>query len=190
MNNFEALVSEIERIGKNKPHVIVGITGFGGAGKSYLSDRLRDYFGIDDNQIVRIDNLYGPNPRGSSIFDQSDWELIESILKASSAGKRLEYQGRDYKGKILYFDEDLPEIVIFEGIRLLQPKFNQYFDISVWIDCPQNFAVERAKARDRLQGEDEETIGRWDTDWGPKDKKYFDIYRPDQLASFIYEDYQ
>ena len=65
MNNFEALVSKIERIGKNKPHVIVGITGFGGSGKSYLSDRLRDYFGIDDNQIVRIDNLYGPNPRGS-----------------------------------------------------------------------------------------------------------------------------
>ena len=190
MNNFEALVSKIERIAKNKHHVIVGITGFGGSGKSHLADRLRDHFGVDDNQIVRIDNLYGLNPKGPSIFDQSDWGLIESILKDSSVGKRLEYQGKDYKGKVLYFDEDLPKIVIFEGIRLLQPKFNQYFDISVWIDCPQDFAVERAKTRDRSQGEDEETIGRWDTDWGPKDKKYFDIYRPDQLASFIYKDYQ
>ena len=190
MNNFEALVSKIERIGKNKPHVIVGITGFGGSGKSYLSDRLRDYFGIDDNQIVRIDNLYGPNPRGSSIFDQSDWELIESILKASSAGKRLEYQGKDYKGKILYFDEDLPEIVIFEGIRLLQPKFNKYFDFQVWIDCPQDFAIKRAKERDLSQGENEERVAMWDTDWGPKDKKYFDTYRPARLAALRYTAYK
>ena len=190
MNDFDALVSKIEQIAKNKPHTIIGITGFGGSGKSYLTDRLKDHFGINDDQIVRIDNLYGLNPNGPGIFDQSDWNLIEHILKDSSAGKRIKYQGKDNKGKVLYFDEDLPEIVIFEGIRLLQPKFNQYFDISVWIDCPQYFAIERAKARDRSQGEDEETVGGWDIDWGPKDKKYFDTYRPDQLANFIYDDYQ
>ncbi|SVB34635.1 uncharacterized protein METZ01_LOCUS187489, partial [marine metagenome] len=54
------MVSKIERIAKNKPHIIIGITGFGGSGKSHLADRLRDHFGINDNQIVRIDNLYGP----------------------------------------------------------------------------------------------------------------------------------
>ena len=190
MNDFEALVSKIERITKNKPHILIGITGFGGSGKSYLANRLRDHFGINDNQIVRIDNLYGQNPKGPGIFDQSDWNLIEHILKDSSVGKRIRYQGKDHKGKLLRFDEDLPKIVIFEGIRLLQPKFSQYFDISVWIDCPQDFAIKRAKARDRSQGEDEETVSGWDTDWGPKDKKYFDTYRPDQLASFIYKDYQ
>ena len=190
MNDFEALVSKIEQISKNKPHVIIGITGFGGSGKSHLTDTLKDHFGINDDQIVRIDNLYGPNPNGPSMFDQSDWNLIEHILKDSTAGKRIKYQGKDNKGKALHFNEDLPEIVIFEGIRLLQPRFNQYFDISVWIDCPQDFAIERAKARDRSQGANEETVGGWDTDWGPKDKKYFDSYRPDQLASFIYRDYQ
>ena len=190
MNNFEALVSKIEQIGKSKRHVIMGITGFGGSGKSHLADRLRDHFGINDNQIVRIDSLYGPDPNGPSIFDQSNWTLIEHILQDSSTGRRIKYRGRDHKGKVLYFDEDLPKIVIFEGIRLLQPKFNQYFDISVWIDCPQDFAIERAKARDRSQGADEETVGGWDTDWGPKDKEYFDSYRPDQLANFIYRDYQ
>ena len=39
MNNFEALVSKIEQIAKNKPHIIIGITGFGGSGKSHLADR-------------------------------------------------------------------------------------------------------------------------------------------------------
>ena len=76
----------------------------------------------------------------------------------------MKYQGKGDTGKVLHLDEDLPQTVIFEGIRLLQPKFDQYFDISAWIDCPQDFAIERAKDRDRSQGEDEETVNRWDTD--------------------------
>ena len=93
MNNFEALVSKIEQLAKNKPHIIIGITGVGGSGKSHIANRLRDHFGINDNQVVRIDNLYGQNPKGPSIFDQSDWNLIEHILRDSNAGKRIRYQG-------------------------------------------------------------------------------------------------
>ncbi|GAG89728.1 unnamed protein product [marine sediment metagenome] len=87
----------------------------------------------------------------------------------------------------MHFDEELPKLVIVEGIRLLQPKLIPNFDISVWIDCPQAIAIQRAKARDRKQGEDEQTVERWDTDWGPKDKEYFDMYRPDKIATFIYK---
>ncbi len=190
MSDFKKLVSKIEKVAKNKPHTIIGITGYGGSGKSHLADRLKTHFDINDNQIVRIDNLYGQNPKGPSIFDQSDWNLIGHILQDACAGKRIRYQGKDRNGKVLFFDEDLPKVVIFEGIRLLQPKYSKYFDISIWIDCPQNFAIKRAKVRDRSQGEDEKTVGAWDTDWGPKDKKYFDTYRPDKLANFIYKDYQ
>ena len=187
MSTFKKLVSRIEQVAKNKPHIVTGITGYGGSGKSHLADRLRDHY---DNQVVRIDNLYGQNPNGPNILDQSDWNLIGDILQNSSAGKRIKYQGKDHNGNILFFDEDLPRVVIFEGIRLLQPRLNQYFDIRVWIDCPQDVAIERAKIRDRSQGENEKTVGKWDTDWGPKDKKYFDIFRPDKLANFIYKDYQ
>jgi uridine kinase len=190
MSNFTKLVSKIKALLEIKPHIVIAISGFGGAGKSHLSDRLRDYFKIKDDQVVRIDNLYGPNPKGPDIFDQSDWPLINIILQNVRAGKKLQYQGKDDKGKILYFNEELPKVVIFEGIRLLQPNLLSYFDISVWIDCPQDFAIQRAKTRDRAQGDDEQTVSGWDTDWGPKDKKYFERYRPDQLANFIYEDYR
>lgn len=190
MSSFKKLVSRIEQVAEDKPHTVTGITGYGGSGKSHLANKLRDHFDINDNQVIRIDNLYGLNPKGPNIFDQSDWNLISNILQKSNAGKRIKYQGKDHKGNILFFDEDLPKVVIFEGIRLLQPNLNQYFDIRVWIDCPQDFAIARAKVRDRSQGENEETVGKWDTDWGPKDKKYFDLFRPDKLANFIYKDYQ
>ena len=186
-NSFENLVTKIEQLTTKKPHVVVAISGFGGAGKSHLADRLRDHFKIKDSQIVRIDHLYGPNPNGPDIFDQTDWPLVTRILQDAHAGKRLKYQGKGSKGEILYFDEALPKVVIFEGVRLLQPQLMSNFDVSVWIDCPQEFALGRAKTRDREQGDCEQEINKWDTDFGPKDKKYFDTYRPDQIATFIYK---
>ncbi len=188
MNKFDELITAIEELMKQKLHVVIAISGFGGSGKSHLTNKLCDYFKIKENQVVCIDNLYGPNPNGPDIFDQSDWPLIESILKDVCAGKKLQYQGKSFKGNILHFDEELPKVVIFEGIRLLQPKLLPYFDMSIWIDCPQELAIKRAKARDRAQGEDEHTINRWDTDWGPKDKEYFEKFHPDQLATFLYEE--
>ncbi len=187
MKKFDELVLAIEALMLQKPHVVVAISGFGGAGKSHLANRLRDYFKIKDTQVIRIDNLYSSSPDGPNIFDQSNWPLIETILGDVPTVKRLKYQGKDFRGNMLSFDEELPKVVIIEGIRLLQPKLLSYFDISVWLDCPQDFAIQRAKVRDREQGEDEQTVNRWDTDWGPKDREYFDKFRPDQLASFLYK---
>jgi uridine kinase len=187
---FQDLVKEIEEQLIHKPRIVVAISGFGGSGKSHLADQLRDHFSIKDEQLIRIDQLYGPNPNGPGILDQSDWELLARILGDIHLGKRLQYQGKSDKGERILCDEPLPRVVIVEGIRLLQPRFMHYFDLSVWIDCPQEFAKARAKARDRSQGDDEQTVARWDTDWGPKDREYFDTYRPDQLGTFLYRDYK
>ncbi len=189
MNDFDKLVVQIENLLEVQPRAVVAISGFGGSGKSHLAGRLCDYFKIQTDQIVCIDNLYGPNPNGPGIMDQTNWPLVHLILRDVLAGKRLKYRGKDYRGNALHFDVELPKVVLFEGIRLLQPKLVSKFDISVWIDCPQKFALQRAKERDRLQGESEEMVNRWDTDWGPKDKKYFEQYRPDKLATLLYSQY-
>lgn len=186
VGGFEALVTQINELKKAKSHVVVAISGFGGSGKSYLTDKLQDYFKIKDAQVVRIDNLYGPNSNGPDIFDQSDWPLIERLLQDVRLGKRLQYRGKTFTGERPDFDEPLPEVIIFEGIRLLQPRLMPYFDLAVWIDCPQEIAKARAKARDREQGEDEATVQLWDTDWGPKDREYFERFQPDRLASFLF----
>jgi hypothetical protein len=105
---FDELVTQIERLMPVKHHVVVGVSEFGGAGKSHLADRLRDNFEIKDEQIVRIDSLYGANPNGDGIFDQSDWPLLARILENVHAGKRLQYQGKDHKGEAVHCDEALP----------------------------------------------------------------------------------
>ncbi|MBL4818048.1 MAG: AAA family ATPase [Deltaproteobacteria bacterium] len=183
---FDELAAQIMHLLGKKLVVVVAISGFGGSGKSTLADRLRDHFQVADTQVVRIDNLYSQNPLGPGIFDQSDWPLITRILEDVRAGKRLQYRGTDSNGQHVHIDEALPQVLIFEGVRLLQPDLMSNFDVSVWIDCPQDLAMKRAKARDREQGNSEETVLQWDTHWGPIDRKYFDMYRPDRLAAVVY----
>ncbi len=187
---YNTLITAVESLLKKKPHVVIAISGFGGSGKSYLAERLNTYFGGKDSQIVLIDHLYGPNPDGPGIFDQSNWPLLTKILEDVLAGKKLRYEGKGCKGEAIFCDEELPKVIIVEGVRLLQPKLMPYFDVSIWIACPQELALQRAKARDRSQGEDEQTVALWDSDWGPKDRLYFETYHPDTIASFLYKEYQ
>ena len=100
MSGFKTLVATMEQVAENKPHTVTGITGYGGSGKSHLANKQRNHFDFNDNQVTRIDNLYGLNPKGSNIFDQSDWNLLSNLLQKSNAGKRIKYQGKDHKGNI------------------------------------------------------------------------------------------
>lgn len=181
-----SLFDKIAELLVQKRHVFVAISGFGGSGKSHLADQLCDHFEISQGQVVRLDHLYSQTPNGPGVLDQVDWLLLTQILEEAHAGQRLCYLGRGFRGEVISVDEELPRLLIVEGIRLLQPRLLCYFDITVWINTPQAVAMERAKARDRAQGEDEERVSLWDTDWGPKDRDYFESYRPDQLATFLY----
>jgi uridine kinase len=80
-------------------------------------------------------------------------------------------------------------VVIVEGIRLFRQELMSNFDLSVWIDCPPELALERAKARDLDQGHDEQYMKHWDTEWAPQNEEYYNTHHPDQLASFEYKEY-
>lgn len=187
---FEDLITKVDEKLSSKPHVTVAISGFGGAGKSTLAERLGKHYGVKQSQIVQLDNLFVEPPYGPGIFDDYDWPLINKIIQKVREGKRLRYQGRGFLGERPLFDEPLPKVVIFEGVRLLRPEIISNFDVTVWVDCPHDLALKRGKERDRLQGADEAHISRWDTEWGPLDDKYFDSYRPDKLATFLYQEYK
>lgn len=183
---YEELAGQIEDKLTKQTRVFVAISGFGGSGKSSLADKLQHRFKLSSNQLIRIDHLYSRDPNGPGMLDQVDWVKLIQILENAHAGLPLRYEGRAYRGEKICVDADLPHVVITEGIRLLQPRLMEFFDIAIWIRCPQDLALERAKKRDLAQGEDPQTVALWDSDWGPKDKAYFDAFEPEKLATFLY----
>ncbi len=83
----------------------------------------------------------------------------------------------------------MPKVLLVEGIRLYRPEFMNNFDLSIWIDCPPELALRRAKERDIKQGHGEQYMKRWDTEWGPLSQEYFDKYHPDKLTDVLYKEF-
>jgi uridine kinase len=143
-------------------------------------------FGASDRQVLRVDHFYAAEPRGPGLFDDYDWPLLEHVLADLRHGGRLRYRGRGFDDTNLVVDEPAPEIAIVEGIQLLRRERMDLFDVTVWIECPREVALERARARDRLQGHDEEYMKLWDNLWGPRNQEYFESHHPEKLAAFRY----
>lgn len=185
MTAFDELVARIADVVATTGHALVAISGFGGSGKSTLAERVRRHF-VDGCAVVPGDLLYSPTPRSEDLLGMTDWATFTEIARSVRTDDRLRYRGRTYTGDEFDIDEAMPNVVVFEGIRLLRPELMPLYDVAVWIDCPQDLATTRAKERNRLQGDSEDEMRLWDTLWSPLDAQYFAEYEPLRLATVVF----
>ena len=121
---FDELIKQINKQLTGSPHVIVGISGFAGAGKTYLANKLAKHYAIDDGQVIHLDNIYTPLPRGAGIFDDYDWQLLHQIVEGAKNGNDLDYKGTGFDG-VSYswrFKKKLPRVLIVEGIVYIDQR--------------------------------------------------------------------
>lgn len=183
---IDELTQKIETLLMQRQPVVVGLSGFGGSGKTTLATKLRDHFKVTDAQVVHLDNLFAEDHGNKPLFEDYDWNTLSELLRNIQDTDRLVYIGRGFYGERVQFDEPMPPVVIVEGVRLFRPDVIGLFDLAVWIDIDPEVATQRGEARDRASGADADHVRRWRTEWLPKDQQYFDEYRPDQLATYKY----
>jgi uridine kinase len=75
--------------------------------------------------------------------------------------------------------------VLLEGIYLLKRAYRAFYDLSFWIDCSFETALERAIARGQEGLPAEETVRAYRTIYFPAQEIHFERDRPQEGATGI-----
>ena len=185
----ELLARVLTLVAHSEKPPVVAIAGCGGAGKSTLARRLAKDLGVHEDQVVGTDGLYAKTDTDrAAMWELHDWPALFELLQAVRAEptpERLRYRYRWYYGQEGDVDEPMPPVVIVEGIRVIRPELMHLFDLAVWIDLDPVRGAERAKARNRLQGDSDAELHLWDTKWVPEGVEYQRLVRPQDLAHVV-----
>lgn len=164
---------------------IVAISGFGGSGKSTAASILSELLHAP---IICID----PFGEGRGIEDFSNWEGMdfkrfeqEVLIPFSEGINPLSYHSWRHEEKVPHGG-----LLIVEGVGLFRPELLKYFSYKIWVDAPQDIALERGKKRDadrRNNQPDDAWDSKWDGPWKRNDTEYFETHKPKEQADLIIE---
>lgn len=166
---------------------LIGISGFGGSGKSTLARELAHQ--LESVEVISIDEFWIPECNVLSedwiVFDRD--RLKHQVLIPATQKQLITYQVFDWQQGRLGSLKLLPrsDYLIIEGISVLHPDLLPYYGFTIWVNC----SLELAQARGLHRGKTEYNIDEseiWLNCWTPNDRAYFEKYRPDLKANYIY----
>lgn len=179
--------ASIERLAAERERLVVGVSGFGGAGKSTLA---RELVTVAPHRVrVRGDDFLDPV---RSHRRSADWDGVErarlsrEILIPFRAGAPVRFRRFDWTAGRLGPAESLPaaRALIVDAVGLFHPECLDLLDLTVWVDVDLERATAQGKARDRALGRRHDDL--WDQVWAPNDRDFARIHDPRAVADILY----
>lgn len=173
---------------KNLPKpTLIGVSGFGGSGKSTTAKELGNKL---DAPVVGVDSF-----QKKGVFDTNFnlWEIMDfarlekEVLKLFQEQESvIRYGHADAKTGLISETIEFKNngILIVEGVGLFRPELMKYFTYKIWIDCPIEEAILRGKKRDREEYHNP-TDELWDGVWKENDLEYYATFKPSESADLI-----
>jgi uridine kinase len=186
VQNVNQLVHIIQSVDTHKIRII-GISGFGGSGKSTLSHQLApllphaEIISFDDFIIDSTDTKLD----GWANFDRN--RLIDQVLIPITNDIQVSYNVFDWKKNNSVGKRTLQngtKTFIIEGVGLFHPLLMRYFSSSIWVDISLNTATQQGVARDHKLGI--ENQGSWDNVWRPNEELFVSMYHPQDVATILF----
>ncbi|GGF25223.1 uridine kinase [Halobacillus andaensis] len=136
----------------NQTLTLIGIDGCGGSGKSTLAEELSNDH--SHSTIIHMDDFYLPSAqrnRSALVGSDFDWErVLKQVIIPIKQGKGAHYQRYDWDlDQLAEWHTFHPEgIVIIEGCYSTRDELREYYDFSIWVDCPREQRLARGLERD------------------------------------------
>jgi len=204
MLGLEAISERILEIRRRIPAkrcALIAVTGIDASGKGYLAAKLAEMLRRAGLRIANI-NIDGwlnlPHVRFNQTnpaehfylnairFEDTFTQLILPLRERRSLRVEMEFAEETataYRRQAWQF-EDI-DIILLEGIYLLKRAFQSYYDLSFWIDCSFETALERAIDRAQEGLPAEETIKAYRTIYFPAQEIHFLRDHPRAAANAI-----
>ncbi len=165
LRGFVAEVESARRRLSPRNSLLVAVTGIDGAGKGFVAERLRSallergmragVIGVDgwlNLPSVRFGSS-GRTPgehfyRHALRFPELFARLVEPLRRARSIRVEADFAeetAQTFRPHVHEY-EDL-DVILLEGIFLLRRALQPRYDLSLWVDCSFETALERAVAR-------------------------------------------
>ena len=145
--------------------IIIGIAGGTGSGKTTLTERLRDHFGIDEVSVINHDSYYKrhdelPYEERCKLNydhpDSFDTPLMVAHLRELRAGHPVQVPVYDYtihnRSNETVLVRPAP-VIIVEGILIFDsPELCDLMDMKVFVDTDADVRILRRIVRDVKEG--------------------------------------
>ncbi len=186
INSIDELIALVKENQQSADRLVIGISGFGGSGKSTLCNKLSSRF--PTATVIHVDDFIETNEDGALPGYPHDWNKFEELtLKRLKSGNSVTSKIYDWQtNKLINTKTTVSQLILIDGpATLLQEKYRPYIDLSIWLDVPHEVATARGKKRDKEeQGVDHDEL--WDTVWAPLEAQGFQDNRPDKQADILF----
>ena len=166
--------------------IIIGVSGFGGSGKSSFSKELGNKLHIP---VVGIDSFQKTNKHAEySLWEIMDFTRLEQevIIPFIKEERVIKYGHFNSPTNSIYKTVEFENngLLIIEGVGLFRPELLKYFTYKIWVDLPVDEAIRRGKKRDREEhGDPKDEF--WDSIWKENDQQYVETYKPKENADLV-----
>ena len=204
MSALQTVVNEILDTRSSIPSrrsLLTAITGIDGCGKGYVTARIVEALQAKGVRAVAI-NADGWLNLPSRRFDASNpaehfylhairfeemfTELILPLRDRRSlciVANHAEETSTEYRRRVFEFED--VDVIALEGIYLMKRAFQAYYDLSIWVECSFDTALERAIPRAQEGLSPEETIRAYRTIYFPAQEIHFRRDSPKTEATLI-----
>lgn len=201
LHNVVAHILDVRRSLSGQRSVLVAMTGIDGCGKGYVTARIVNRLQAEGVRAAAI-NIDGwlnlPNRRFDPSnpsehfylhairFDEMFAQLVLPLRDRRSLRCEADYAeetATEYRRHIFDF-QDI-EVIVLEGIYLLKRPYRLHYDLSCWIECSFDTALERAISRAQEGLPPEQTVRAYRTIYFPAQEIHFQRDDPKAAATLI-----